>query len=94
MTSNSGDNCYVVHAHKFLIPYLKKEIFYVNSTEQDAVTLKLSNTATSPIVVEKIKDDTSNMADKFDLSSAVPQSLEKMKEATEPVPSTSAEVGL
>ena len=35
----AGDNCYVIHAHKFLIPYQKMEIFDVNSisTEQDAV---------------------------------------------------------
>ena len=34
----AGDNCYVIHAHKFLIPYQKMEIFDVNSIEQDAVT--------------------------------------------------------
>jgi hypothetical protein len=58
VTSNAGDNCYVVHAHKFLIPYRKMEIFDVNSisTDQDAVTLKLSNTATSPIAEESVEE--------------------------------------
>ena len=42
--ANAGDNCYVVHAHKFLIPYRKMETFDVNSisTDQDAVISKVS----------------------------------------------------
>ena len=50
----AGDNGYIVHAQKFLIPYRKMDIFHVNSisTGQDTVTQKLSNTATSPIAVE------------------------------------------
>ena len=47
VTSNTaaGDNCYVIHAHKFLIPYQKMDIFDVNSivTDQDAVIQKPSN---------------------------------------------------
>ena len=54
----AGDNCYVIHAHQFLIPYRKMDTFDVNSmsTDQDTVTQKLSNTVTSPITEEVVEE--------------------------------------
>ena len=99
----AGDNGYMIHAHKFLIPYRKMDTFDVNSivTNQDAVMHKKNNVQIKNMnqdavnlkfpetnVVENTIHDTLDMAYKFDVNSKSTEQQDAVFHS--PAPSTSA----